>query len=61
MKKLENLGKKLTRNEQKKLIGGTYGCIPYGRPCVINVDRCCAGQCLSYSPNPFGSSNAICR
>ncbi len=57
MKKIQELGKKLSKNELKNVIGGYYGCITYGDPCLINLDKCCAGDCIQFTgqEGAFGS------
>lgn len=54
MRKLENLGRILSQNEQEKITGGaTAGCIPKGGNCYNYYRSCCAGtnSCYLYQ-NP---------
>lgn len=51
MNKMQNLGRSLTKNEQKKIFGGNEveeiggeGCIKVGATCKQSDDKCCTGS-----------------
>ncbi len=49
---MQNLGKSLTKNEQKKILGGDAGfeeiggdgCVKVGATCKPSDDKCCPGS-----------------
>ncbi|HNU13157.1 MAG TPA: hypothetical protein PKI55_01785 [Chitinophagaceae bacterium] len=55
MKNIENLGKKLDKKEQGKILGGTGdggGCLPPLAHCEFGLTPCCPGYvCSNYQFN----------